>query len=220
MGPLSSGRTGLRVLKALSIPVMIATWLSADAFAATTTVTAGADLQAALNAAHPGDVLVLQAGARYVGPFTLPPNPIGPPITIRSSAILPERRIGPQDIALLPTLASPVAWAILDGTGAANWRLDGIAFEPVVDGTGEVILLQDSTNIYMSTRRLPRPAACYRYARSHKATFSRWHVHVRRKRLPNSHCIPAELSFRKHINADLLWYDLILERFRMICGGA
>jgi len=128
---------------------MIATWLSADAFAATTTVTAGADLQAALNAAHPGDVLVLQAGARYVGPFTLPPNPIGPPITIRSSAILPERRIGPQDIALLPTLASPVAWAILDGTGAANWRLDGIAFEPVVDGTGEVILLQDSTNIYM-----------------------------------------------------------------------
>jgi len=128
---------------------MIATWLSADAFAATTTITAGADLQAALNAAHPGDVLVLQAGARYVGPFTLPPNPTGPPITIRSSAVLPERRIGPQDAALLPTLASPVAWAILDGTGASNWRLDGIAFEPVVDGTGEVILLQDSTNIYM-----------------------------------------------------------------------
>jgi hypothetical protein len=128
---------------------MIATWLSADAFAATTTVAAGADLQAALNAARPGDVLVLQAGARYVGPFTLPPNPTGPPITIRSSAILPERRIGPQDAALLPTLASPVAWAILDGTGASNWRLDGIAFEPVVDGTGEVILLQDSTNIYL-----------------------------------------------------------------------
>ena len=149
MGSLTPGRTGLLVLRTLSIAVMIATWLSADAFAATTTVAAGADLQAAINAAGPGDVLVLQAGARYVGPFTLPPNPSGPPITIRSSAVLPERRIGPQDAALLPTLASPVAWAILDGTNASNWQLDGIAFEPVVDGSGEVILLQDSTNIYL-----------------------------------------------------------------------
>ena len=149
MGPLSPVRTALLVLRMVSIPVMIGTSLPTDAVAATTVVPAGADLQMALNAAHAGDVLVLQAGARYVGPFTLPPNPSGPPITIRSSAILPERRIGPQDAALLPTLASPVAWAILDGTGASNWRLDGIAFEPVVDGTGEVILLQESTNIYL-----------------------------------------------------------------------
>jgi hypothetical protein len=128
---------------------MIGTWLAADAVAATTNVAAGADLQAAINAARPGDVLVLQAGARYVGPFTLPPNPTGPAITIRSSAPLPPRRIDPGDASLLPTLASPVAWAILDGTGASNWRLDGIAFEPVVDGSGEVILLQDATNIYL-----------------------------------------------------------------------
>jgi hypothetical protein len=148
MGHLSPARLGLLVLRAVSIPVMLASLFTADALGATTTVAAGADLQAALNVARPGDVLVLQAGARYVGPFTLPPNPTGPPITIRSSAALPERRIGPQDAALLPTLASPLAWAILDGTGASNWRLDGIAFEPVVDGTGEVILLQDSTNIY------------------------------------------------------------------------
>jgi hypothetical protein len=149
MGPLSAGRTGLRVLRMVSISLTIGTWLAPDAVAATTVVAAGSDLQQALNAARPGDVLVLQAGARYVGPFTLPPNPTGPPITIRSSATLPERRIDPGDAPLLPTLASPMAAAILDGTGASNWRLDGIAFEPVVDGTGEVILLQDSTNIYM-----------------------------------------------------------------------
>jgi len=129
--------------------MLIATWLAADASAATTIVAAGADLQAALNAARPGDVLVLQAGARYVGPFKLPPNSIGPAITIRSSATLPERRVGPQDLALLPTLATPLASAVVDGVGASNWRLDGIAFEPVPDGTGEVILLQDSTNIYL-----------------------------------------------------------------------
>jgi len=149
MGPLSPRRTDLLVLRALAIPVMIATSLAADALAATTNVPAGADLQAALNLARPGDVLILQAGARYDGPFTLPPNPTGPPITIRSSATLPERRIGPQDAALLPTLASPVAWAILDGTGASNWRLDGIAFEPVVDGNRRSHPPQDSINIYM-----------------------------------------------------------------------
>jgi predicted Rdx family selenoprotein len=121
---------------------------AAEAVAATTTVPPGADLQTALNAARPGDVLVLQAGARYVGSFKLPPNE-GLPITIRSSAALPERRIGPQDIALLPILAAPEATAVIDGVGASNWRLDGIAFEPVMDGSGEVILLQDSTKIYM-----------------------------------------------------------------------
>jgi hypothetical protein len=148
MGFLSR-RAALLVLRTLVIPLMIGAGLAADAIAATTTVPAGADLQLALNAAHPGDVLVLQAGARYVGPFKLPPNLTGPAITLRSSASLPERRIGPQDIALLPTLGAAVPSPIVDGTGAANWRLDGIALEPVPDGTGEVILLQDSTNIYL-----------------------------------------------------------------------
>src|SRR5215467_12216423 len=32
----------------------------------------GGDLQAALNAAHPGDVLTLEAGITYTGPFLLP----------------------------------------------------------------------------------------------------------------------------------------------------
>ena len=147
MDAFSPGRTGLLLLRTLSIPVMIG--LAADAVAATTTVAAGADLQAALNAAQPGDVLVLQAGARFVGQFRLPPNATGPVITIRSSATLPQRRIAPQDANLLPTLASPVISAVLDGTGAANWRLDGIRFESVSNGQGDVIVLQDSTNIYL-----------------------------------------------------------------------
>jgi hypothetical protein len=149
MDPRCAGRIPLLVLRTLSIPVMIGTFLAADALAATTVVTAGVDLQAALNAAQPGDVLVLQAGARFVGSFRLPAKPAGPVITIRSSAALPERRIGPQDASLLPTLASPVASAVLDGTGAANWRLDGISFESVSNGQGDVVVLQNSTNIYM-----------------------------------------------------------------------
>jgi hypothetical protein len=128
---------------------MIGTLIAADAVAANTIVAAGADLQAALNAAQPGDVLVLEAGARFVGSFRLPPKAPGPVITIRSSAVLPERRIGPQDANLLPTLASGVVSAVLDGTGAANWRLDGIRFESVSNGQGDVIVLQDSANIYL-----------------------------------------------------------------------
>jgi len=121
MDAFSPGRTGLLVLRTLLIPVMIG--LAADALAATTTVPAGANLQAALNKAQPGDELVLEAGARFVGPFRLPANAAGPVITIRSSATLPDRRIAPQDANLLPILASPVVSAVLDGTGAANWRL-------------------------------------------------------------------------------------------------
>jgi hypothetical protein len=149
MGRFSLARTRLLALKAISIPVMLGTWLAANAAAATTVVGPSADLQIVLNAASPGDVIVLTAGARYVGSFTLPAKAAGPPITIRSSATLPERRIGPQDANLLPTLAAPVVSAILDGTGASNWRLDGIRFESVLNGQGEVIVLQNSTNIYM-----------------------------------------------------------------------
>ncbi len=147
--PSQCRRTRLLVLRTLAFPIMFGTWFAADARAATTIVAAGANLQAALNAAQPGDELVLQAGARFVGSFRLPAKAAGPVITIRSSATLPDRRITPQDASLLPTLASPILSAVLDGTGAANWKLDGIKFEPVSDGQGDVIVLQDSTNIYL-----------------------------------------------------------------------
>jgi len=143
------GRTRLLVPRTLSILLMIGIWFAPDARAGTTIVAGGADLQAALNAAQPGDELVLQAGARFVGSFRLPAKAAGPVITIRSSATLPDRRIAPQDASLLPTLVSPILSAVLDGTGAANWKLDGVRFEPVSNGQGDVIVLQDSTNIHL-----------------------------------------------------------------------
>jgi hypothetical protein len=129
---------------------MVLTILAGERAAATARyVNAGGDLQAAINAAQPGDEIVLQAGARFVGPFRLPAKASGAVITIRSSAALPNRRIGPGDSGLLPTLASGILAAVIDGTGASNWRLDGIQFESVSNGQGEVILLQDALNIYM-----------------------------------------------------------------------
>ena len=43
-----------------------------DSSAATVTVPAGGDLQQALNAARPGDTILLEPGATYVGNFFLP----------------------------------------------------------------------------------------------------------------------------------------------------
>jgi hypothetical protein len=135
--------------KTLVLAVLFALLATTPAAAATVRVNAGGDLQAALNAARPGDVIVLEAGARFVGQFRLPAKAAGAVITIRSSATLPNRRITPEDSSLLPTLAAFAITAVLDGSGAANWKLDGIQLESVANGQGEVILLQDSTNIYL-----------------------------------------------------------------------
>ncbi|HEX8887610.1 MAG TPA: hypothetical protein VF779_00430, partial [Pyrinomonadaceae bacterium] len=58
-----------------------------QAHAGTITVPAGGDFQAALNSAQPGDTIVLQAGASYTGPFTLPKKDASAVdyITIRTS---------------------------------------------------------------------------------------------------------------------------------------
>jgi hypothetical protein len=72
-------------------------YLATPAVADTLYVNAGDSLQAALNAAQPGDEVVLAAGARFVGNFQLPAKPVGPVITIRSSASLPNRRITEAD---------------------------------------------------------------------------------------------------------------------------
>ena len=86
---------------------------------------------------------------RFVGTFWLPAKSSGPVITIRSDAALPDRRLTPADASLLPTLASADTLPALDGTGASNWKLDGIRFESTPMGEGEIIVLQDSTNITM-----------------------------------------------------------------------
>lgn len=120
---------------------------AASGTTATLTVNAGGDLQAALNAAQPGDEIVLAAGARFVGAFQLPPKPSGPVITIRSSAALPNRRITPNDAPLMPIIASGQVDSALTASNTANWRLDGIRFESNTYGQGSVISLQDASNI-------------------------------------------------------------------------
>ncbi|HEX2710784.1 MAG TPA: choice-of-anchor D domain-containing protein, partial [Candidatus Acidoferrales bacterium] len=94
------------------------------------TVPAGGDFQGALNAAQPGTVIVLQAGATYSGNFTLPYKSGTGWIYIQSSALanLPVgSRVSPATAALMPKIVSPnTSPAISTAAGAHNYRLAGI----------------------------------------------------------------------------------------------
>ena len=142
--PVVRSLSNVRVSAAFSLVLLLVAF---PARAATLFVDAGGDLQAALDAAQPGDEIVVRAGARFVGSFVLPPKPSGAVITIRSSMTLPERRLTPADAPLLPIIASGSADAALSGFGASNWRLDGLRFESNAFGAGNIISLQDAANI-------------------------------------------------------------------------
>src|SRR5215470_14308760 len=99
---------------------------ASSARAATIVVPAGGDLQAAINAAQPGDVITLAPNATYSGNFVLPnKGAIGDYITIRSAApdaLLPAAgvRMTPDYATQLPKLKSPNSMSALRTAAAAN----------------------------------------------------------------------------------------------------
>jgi hypothetical protein len=137
------------ITAACVVPLVLLCLQPTHAVAAIRTVDAGGDLQAALNAAQPGDEIVLAAGARFTGTFRLPVKPFGAVITIRSSRPLPARRLTPADAGLLPVIVSGGVESALTATGTSNWRLDGLQFESSTTGEGNIIDLQDATAITM-----------------------------------------------------------------------
>jgi hypothetical protein len=99
------------------------------------TVPAGGNLQAALNAAQPGDTVTIAAGATYVGHFYLAPNYSSQWITIQSSAMDslpgPGNRISLTHASSMPKLVTPDGNPVLAiGTGANYYRIQGIEFAP------------------------------------------------------------------------------------------
>jgi hypothetical protein len=97
-------------------------------------VNAGGDLQKSIDAARPGDTIVVEAGASFTGPFTLPDKGASEEwITIRTSAqdsALPDAntRVAPSDAPRLPKLLSPGHGeaALQTAAGAHHWRLVGL----------------------------------------------------------------------------------------------
>lgn len=103
------------------------------ASAASRLVSAGEDLQNALNQAQGGDTITLAAGATFKGNFVLPPNPSGQWITIQSSMMssLPGAwgRVAPQLANLMPKIVTPNAGAaLIIPSGSNYYRIQGIEF--------------------------------------------------------------------------------------------
>lgn len=121
------------------------------ASAATLYVHADENLQAALNAAQPGDTILLDAGATFTGNFVLPVKSGSDFITIRSSAsdeALPRagQRIGPGWASALPKLQSANgASALRMAPAAHHWRLQLLEFKANKDGYGDIIQLGDGS---------------------------------------------------------------------------
>ena len=93
----------------------------------------GDDLQKALNQAKPGDAIVLQAGAVYTGPFTLPVKEGQGWITIESSDLkqLPQgTRVSPDDAAHMPKLQASYESVVRTAPGAGRYRLVGLEVRP------------------------------------------------------------------------------------------
>ncbi|MGH9849754.1 MAG: hypothetical protein ACREBD_07825, partial [Blastocatellia bacterium] len=119
-------------------------------------VSAGEDLQAAINAAQPGDVLTLQAGATFTGNFTLPAKSGSDWIIIRTSAgdsslPPPGTRITPAYANVMPKIVAPNGAPALTALDSAHhFRFIGIEFTvaPSVTQAFNVILLgADQTSL-------------------------------------------------------------------------
>jgi Carbohydrate binding module (family 6) len=103
--------------------------------AGTLSVNAGDDLQAALNAAQPGDTILLQPGATFTGNFVLPAKGGSSYITIRSAAddsLLPGpgARLTPAFAGQLPKIQADRGPALATATGATYWRLQFLELLP------------------------------------------------------------------------------------------
>ena len=127
----------------LLIPLFVGVYfLSANLFSgekietsgATIFVKSGGNLQAALDRAKSGDTIVLEAGAKFVGSFTLPNKTGAEFITIQSSELakLPKDgvRVSPKDAALMPKILSSGKNepALKTAAGAHHYRFIGIEF--------------------------------------------------------------------------------------------
>ncbi len=117
-------------------------------------VTRGADLQAALDEARPGDEVVLQSGAVYTGNFVLPTKGDSDKwITIRTSdmaGIPPEgSRVEPRHAGAMPKIVDPTGeGAISTALGASHYRLIGleIAASPDVETTRSLVKFGSTGN--------------------------------------------------------------------------
>jgi len=138
-------------------------WLgAAPVGAATIYVGEGDSLQDALNAAQPGDTVVLAQGVEFVGTFVLAVKAGTEWITVRTSApdaMLPGAgvRIHPAHAPLLARLRSSTldTPALRTAPGAHHWDIRYLEFAANPSGTGDVIQLGDGSSAQFTSEQVP-----------------------------------------------------------------
>ena len=141
--------------------VVLLVFAPASAFADTTLVRAGDNLQNALNAANPGDTLLLEAGATFTGNFVLPVKAGTAFITVRSAgsdAQLPGAgtRVSPEHAPLLAKIRSSNTMAALrTAPGAHHWRLLLLEFPATREGYGEILQIGDGSSAQKELSQVP-----------------------------------------------------------------
>src|SRR5688500_10841426 len=117
------------------------------AVAATISVPDGGDLQGALNAAQPGDVILLASGATYTGNFKLPFKDGDQFITVRTDA--PAAKLPAPGVRMTPGYApllakiksSNTASALTTAEATHHWKFELVEFQANVNGNGDIIML-------------------------------------------------------------------------------
>ena len=150
-----------RVCSTLCLAVALTFLGAGRAGAATIVVSQGGNLQSALNAAQPGDVVTVQAGATFTGNFVLPVKTGTGVITVRSSAAdadLPRAgtRITPGYAGYLPKIRSAnTAPALRTAAGAHHWRLLFLEFPSNELGQGEIVRFGEGSSEQRMLAQVP-----------------------------------------------------------------
>ena len=148
-------------LNTCQLAAVVTLFVAAPCAAAERHVPPNGNLQATIDAARPGDTILLAPGGTYVGNFTLPVHGGTTYITIRSAAddrLLPpaNERISPQYVAQLPKLksgnSSPV---IATAPGAAYWRLLFLELLPNTRGANDIVTLGDGSAAQNAPGKVP-----------------------------------------------------------------
>src|SRR5262252_7364823 len=131
---------------------------ASTASAATISLDADGDLQAALLNAQPGDTIVLARGTAYVGNFVLPNKGGSSTITVRTSGDtdLPGdgQRISPTNSAQLALIKTPNGFpAIQTAPGAHHWKL--MLLEIAAGGGNDIMLLGDGSGAQTQLSQVP-----------------------------------------------------------------
>jgi hypothetical protein len=124
-------------------------------------VRAGDDLQAALNAARPGDELRLAPEATFTGNFILPVTNGTSSITVRTdlpddTLPGPRQRVSPATaVRFAKIVSSNTEPALRTAPGAHHWTLMFLEFPSTREGYGDIIQLGDGSSAQTSEAQVP-----------------------------------------------------------------